>query len=344
MSNEIKKTYIFHVHGMHCAACEHLIEEALTEIPEVSDVQVSLSKQSVQVTSTFEGISPAEVAEVLTKPVASYGYTVSVERNVSENKWSDFKSAVPVALAFIIAFVLLQKTGIMNLIGQGTVSYGTAFVVGIVASLSTCMAVVGGLVLSMSATFAKEKSTLVPQTLFHVGRIISFFFLGGVIGALGTVFTLSTTMTFILFMLIGVVMLFLGINLLDVFHGSRAFQIKMPRFLTKHALSVSKFNHTATPLLVGVTTFFLPCGFTQSMQLYTLSTGGFMEGGLTMLAFALGTFPMLALLSVTSFSIQKSSFAGIFFKSAGLIVIAFALMNIINSFALIGIISPVFTF
>lgn len=340
----MQKTYTFYVTGMHCAACEHLIEESLVEVPEVIDVQVSLKDQSVQVTGSFEGMNEVQISEVLTTSVAIHGYTISLERKESENKWLDFAIALPIALVFIIGFIFLQKTGIMNLIGQGTVSYGTAFVVGVVASLSTCMAVVGGLVLSMSATFAKEKSTFVPQTLFHVGRIISFFVLGGVIGALGTVFTLSTTMTFILFVLIGVVMLFLGINLLDVFYGSKTFQIRMPRFLTKHALSVSKFNHTATPLLVGVATFFLPCGFTQSMQLYTLSTGGFMEGGLTMLSFALGTFPILALLSVTSFSIQKSSFAGIFFKSAGLVVIAFAFMNIINSFALIGIISPVFTF
>lgn len=206
------------------------------------------------------------------------------------------------------------------------------------------MAVVGGLLLSMSATFAKEKSALLPQTLFHVGRIVSFFVLGGVIGTIGTAFTLSTVATFTLGMVIGLVMLMLGVNLLDVFHGAKKFQIGMPKFFGKHALGISKFNHTLTPLLVGIATFFLPCGFTQSMQLYTLSTGGFMAGGLTMLAFALGTFPVLALISVSSFSIQKSRYAGVFFKTAGLIVIMFALMNIINSLVVIGLLSPIFNF
>ncbi|MCR4285827.1 MAG: sulfite exporter TauE/SafE family protein, partial [Candidatus Kaiserbacteria bacterium] len=107
---------------------------------------------------------------------------------------------------------------------------------------------------------------------------------------------------------------------------------------------VSRFNHTLTPLLVGIATFFLPCGFTQSMQLYTLSTGSFLSGGLTMLAFALGTFPVLALISFSSFSIQNSSKSGIFFKSAGLIVIMFALLNLINSLVIIGLISPIFNF
>jgi hypothetical protein len=43
-------------------------------------------------------------------------------------------------------FLFLQKIGLVNLVGGGQVTYGTAFVIGIIASLSTCMAVVGGLV------------------------------------------------------------------------------------------------------------------------------------------------------------------------------------------------------
>jgi len=80
------------------------------------------------------------------------------------------------------------------------------------------------------------------------------------------------------------------------------------------------------------------------MQLYTLTTGGFLQGGLTMFAFAFGTLPILALISFSSFSIQKSSKAGVFFKTAGLIVIMFALFNLINSLVVIGIIPPVFNF
>ena len=118
----------------------------------------------------------------------------------------------------------------------------------------------------------------------------------------------------------------------------------MPRFLSRHAMEVSKLNHTLTPLLVGVVTFFLPCGFTQSMQIYALSTGSFTTGALTMLAFALGTLPVLGLLSFSSFSIGKSPKAGIFFKTAGLIVILFALFNLINALVVINILPPIFNF
>ena len=193
-----------------------------------------------------------------------------------------------------LVFVLLQKFGIVNLVSAGDVTYGTAFIVGIVASLSTCMAVVGGLVLSMSATFAREGDKVRPQILFHIGRIVSFFILGGVIGAVGSAFQLGATGTFVLGMIIGLVMLVLGINLLDVAHWTKRFQPSMPKFVSRRALRITEMNHTLTPALVGIATFFLPCGFTQSMQIYTLSTGSFLGGGLTMLTFALGTFPYCA--------------------------------------------------
>jgi sulfite exporter TauE/SafE len=229
-------------------------------------------------------------------------------------------------------------------VNTGTVSYGTAFVIGIIASLSTCMAVVGGLVLSMSATFAREGDRVKPQIIFHIGRLISFFVLGGVIGALGAAFTLNATATFALSLLIGLVMLVLGINLLDVFHWSKKLQPSMPKFLAKRAFSASKLNHSLTPFLVGIATFFLPCGFTQAMQIYTLGTGSFLNGALTMGSFALGTLPVLGLVSFSSFSIKNGKYAGVFFKTAGLIVILFALFNLMNSLVAIGLIQPVFSF
>lgn len=298
----------------------------------------------VEVTGDFGNKTPEQIAEEHTVPLKPHGYTVSVETQQYDVKWRDFKIAVPIALGFVLLFVALQKMGIINLVSAGNVTYGTAFVIGVIASLSTCMAVVGGLVLSISATFAKEGDKVRPQLMFHGGRIVSFFILGGMIGAIGSAFTLNTPATFILSLIIGIVMLILGINLLDTFNWAKKLQPSMPKFIAKHAHGVSKFNHTLTPLLVGIATFFLPCGFTQSMQLYTLTTGSFLQGGLTMLAFALGTLPVLTLISFSSFSIQKSSKAGVFFKTAGLIVIMFALFNLINSLVVIGVIPPIFNF
>jgi len=344
MTNLNNLTYIFHIHGMHCKACSLVIEQELSDLSYVESVRVDGHKHTVTVTGDFENVPPEELAKDFSTLLSPKGYTFGLEKKEVVQDWSDFRVAIPTALGFVVLFVLLQKMGIVNLVNATKVTYGTAFVIGIIASLSTCMAVVGGLVLSMSATFAKEGDKVGPQILFHIGRIITFFILGGVIGVIGSAFTLSIGASFVLGLIIGVVMLILGVNLLDVFHFTKRFQPSMPKFISKHALGVSKWNHILTPFLVGIVTFFLPCGFTQSMQIYTLSTGGFFAGGLTMLAFAIGTLPVLALISFSSFSIKNSSKSGVFFKTAGLIVIMFALFNLINSFVIIGFIPPVFSF
>lgn len=338
------KKYIFHVHGMHCNSCVLVTESELGDLPNITSVKSSLKNHSVEITGNFGDKNPEQIAAELTIPLKPHGYTISLEKQVRETRWSDFKIAIPIALGFAVLFVALQKLNIVNLVNASNVTYGTAFAIGIIASLSTCMAVVGGLVLSMSATFAKEGDKTKPQLLFHSGRILSFFFLGGVIGAIGSAFTLNTSSTFVLNLIIGLVMLVLGVNLLDIFPWAKRLQPAMPKFIAKYAHGISKFNHTLTPPLVGAATFFLPCGFTQSMQLYTLTTGSFLKGGFTMLAFALGTLPVLALVSFSSFSIKNSHRSGIFFKSAGLVVVMFAIFNLINSLVVIGIIPPIFNF
>ncbi len=344
MDNQTQKNYIFYVNGMHCKACVILTESELLEMPEVEKAKTNLQTRTVEVTGNFGNKSRQEIAQELSQRLIKYGYTLSVEVEAQATNWADFKIAVPAALGFLVLFILLQKAGLTNFIGSGKVSFGTAFIIGIVASLSTCMAVVGGLVLSMSATFAREGDKIKPQVLFHLGRLAAFFILGGFIGALGSNFQLNAQATFILSLVIGVVLLILGINLLDVFPWAKKLQPTLPNFIGKRAHSVKNLNHELMPLLVGTATFFLPCGFTQSMQIYALTTGNFITGAMIMLVFALGTLPVLSLLSFSSLGIQKKAQSGIFFKAAGLVVIFFAIFNIINSLAAAGIISPVFSF
>ncbi len=329
---------------MHCKACILLTEMEAQELPYITRAKSDLKHHTIEVEGDFSRMSSEAVAAALTSVLETHGYTVSVEKRTQPKRWSEFGVAIPIAVAFAVLFVLLQKLGIVNLVQGGRVTYGTAFVIGIIASLSTCMAVVGGLVLSMSATFAKEGDKVRPQIMFHAGRLISFFVLGGVIGAIGSAFALNVSATFVLSLIIAVVMLVLGINLLEVFPWAKKLQPSMPKFLARHAYGASKLNHTVTPFLVGIATFFLPCGFTQSMQIYTLSTGSFLHGALTMGTFALGTLPVLALVSFSSLSIQNSAYSGVFFKTAGLIVILFALFNLMNALVVIGLIQPLFSF
>lgn len=328
---------------MHCRSCSVLIEETFKELSQVESVDVSLSGKQVTVIGDFVG-SPEEIAESLTELVYSHGYTISVEKNEHVAGWGDFAYALPIAVALIVAFILLQKAGLTSLITSSNVSYGTAFVIGLIASVSSCLAIVGGLVLSLSASSAKEGGTWRTQSLFHIGRLAGFFILGGVIGVIGSSFHLGLTANIVLGGIVALVMLILGINLLDVFHFTKRLQVTLPTQFSKHIVQGSKRDHYLAPMLIGIGTFFLPCGFTQSMQLYALSTGNFMQGALTMFVFALGTFPMLALLSFGSLNIAHKPWKGIFFKTSGIIVIALALLNLSNVLATSGIINPIFNF
>lgn len=338
------QTYTFHVNGMHCNSCVILTESELKEVKGVSKAKTSLKEKHVEVTGDFGDKSQEQVMNELSEVLKPHGYSLSLEKETKTVRWSEFAYALPIALLFIAIFILLQKLGIVNLVHTADVTYGTAFIVGLIASVSTCMAVVGGIVLSLSASYAKEGDKVRPQAMFHVGRLVSFFILGGLIGVLGSVFQLGATGMLVLGLVVAIVLLILGINLLDIFPWVKRLQLTMPKSLGSRVHGLKNANHVLTPLVVGIVTFFLPCGFTQSMQIYTLTTGSFLKGGLTMFAFALGTLPVLALLSFSSLGIHKKAQSGIFFKTAGLIVIFFAIFNLINTLAGAGIIDPVFSF
>jgi sulfite exporter TauE/SafE len=61
-----------------------------------------------------------------------------------------------------------------------------------------------------------------------------------------------------------------------------------------------------------------------------------------MFTFALGTLPMLSLLSFGSASFAHSKHASLFFKSAGIVVIGLGLFALLSSLASLGIINPLF--
>ncbi len=340
----MSQTHTFYLQGMHCKACELLTKQTLEEQAHISCANCSLVTGSLEVVGEFGEKSSQEIAEELTKTLEKHGYAVALEKSVRTPAWREFFLAVPLALGLLLIFALLQMLGIVNLVNTSHVTYGTAFVIGVIASLSSCMAVVGGLVLSLSATFVQHGASWKPHALFHGGRLVTFFALGGLIGALGSLWRLGMMGTLVLGLIVAGVMLLLGLQLLDIFSFTKKLSLTMPKALSQKALRLTKFNSTFTPLLAGLVTFILPCGFTQSMQVYTLSTGSFLAGGFTMLAFALGTFPVLALMSFGAFRFQGHPQAGVFFKTAGLLVVAFALFNGLNSLVAAGILQPFLSF
>jgi sulfite exporter TauE/SafE/copper chaperone CopZ len=337
------KKYTFHVKGTHCASCKILIEDILGEQDFIENVQVDLKKETVAIetnSDTNSEMSAEEIANTLTGLVKKNGYTLSVEKSVGGVGGNDLIwQAIPIGLGFLALFFFVQKSGILNIGIGGGATPTTSFIIGLIASVSSCLAVVGGLVLSLSAKISEDNvSDTRTFILFHTGRIVSFALLGGVLGLVGNAIGINFTFTAILGLLASLVMLMLGLNLVGVFAKNK---LTLPSGIFNFFRKIE--HKTFTPLLVGFGTFFLPCGFTQSMQIAALSSGSFISGTLIMFAFALGTLPMLALLSFGSASFAHSKHAPLFFKSAGVVVIGLGLFAFLAGLAGLGIIDPLFS-
>jgi sulfite exporter TauE/SafE len=248
----------------------------------------------------------------------------------------------------LVLFLVLKGTGIMNASfspANNPSSLLIVLMVGLLAGVSTCMALVGGLVLGMAAKHAQahpEASAVQkfrPHIFFNIGRIGGYAVLGGMVGFAGQAFQLSGTLLGALTIGVGLVMLLLGVQLTQLSPRLSRFTIALPASFSK-MLGVKpqhnkEYSHR-NAMTVGVMTFFLPCGFTQAMQLYAMSTGSFWSGAMIMGAFAVGTAPgLLGLGGLTS--VLKGLMAQRFFKLAGLAVVGLAFFNISNGLNLTGL-------
>jgi len=202
------------------------------------------------------------------------------------------------------------------------------------------MAVTGGLLVAVAARYGEAHAhltgaqRLTPHLYFNAGRIVSYTLLGGAVGALGSTLTLSPRANGILIVAASAVMILLGLQMLKL--GPSFLRLPaMPKAFAHriHALAERETNSAA--ILLGAATFFLPCGFTQALQIYVLAKGSALAGALTTLAFALGTLPALLSLSAIS-SLAKGVFQRRFLRFAGAAVILLGIVNIQYGFVLGG--------
>lgn len=339
-NQEQTKKYTLHVSGTHCPSCKILLEDILDEQEFIQTVHVNLKKEIVEIETTGNN-SVEELINILNSKIKANGYVLSSEKIITQKKSDDsIWMAIPIGIAFLALFFLLQKSGILNLgIGDGTTPI-TSFIIGIIASLSSCLAIVGGLILSLSAKVSQDEGTKSSKKsifLFHGGRLFGFAILGGVLGLIGKALGINFLFSAILGLVASAVMITLGLNLLGVFKKNK---ITLPSNIFSF---FRKAEHAIwAPLLIGIGTFFLPCGFTQSMQISALSSGSFAGGMLIMFSFALGTLPVLGLLSFGSVSFAHSKHAPLFFKTAGVVVVGLGTFALLSGLAGVGIINPLF--
>lgn len=330
------------IKGMHCKSCTIIVADELNKIDGVKQASASLRTNTATIRFTREP-SDAEIE----RAIDAAGYIVGFEKKKIFSR--DKSVYVQFIYSFVIIFVVLSLIKLLgfsgiSLSGLGDDKAVTALIIGLTAGFSTCMALVGGLVLGLSARYAEKHQTATsaerfrPHLFFNLGRITSFFVLGGVIGLLGSLFELDSSATGLLTIAIGIVMIVIGLQLTELFPKLSSKNFTLPAGIAK-LIGLNKhrekeYSHKNAFILGGLT-FFLPCGFTQAMQLVAIASGDFLIGAVVMGLFAIGTAP--GLLSVGGLvSVIKGSFAKKFFRFAGVLVVLLALYNITNGFNLMG--------
>lgn len=262
-----------------------------------------------------------------------------------KNDLFDYLQIGATFFGIVVIYLMIKSSGWAGAdIGSyDSASYGLVFVMGLVAAVSSCMAITGGLLISVSSEWAKNHPEMTgwqkfrPLLHFNIGRLFFYGLLGGLVGWIGSALKLSSGTSATVTLIAGLVMLFLGLHLLQLI-PSRASRLipKMPQAFARRIRDFEKHEHPMAPFLLGGATFFLPCGFTQALQLYALSTGSFKTGALTLFVFALGTLPaLLSFSALTSF--MRGTFKKYFLRVAGALVILIALLNIKAGVVLSGL-------
>ena len=337
----------YYVQGMYCASCELMIERKLLEQKGVVAVDASVTRGEVRV--ECEGDKPN--VKDLNRLFKEEGYTFSeqplAERASDSLSIQKILGVGSVSLLLIAALYTVNRTGLSGLtVVDSSSSLPLFFVFGLLAGLSSCAALVGGIVLSMtkqwSGLYSNKESfwvRLQPNLLFNLGRLLSYAVFGAALGMIGGVFRVSATFSSALVLLVSIAMIILALQMLGVRTPAR-FQPTMPRSILRYVADESNFKGRFLPFLMGAFTFFLPCGFTLTTQGLAVASGRPIQGALVMFFFALGTTPSLLTIGIASMELSKRpNLSQLLSRVAGILVLFFALSNINAQFNALGLTS-----
>lgn len=304
-----KTTY--QVDGIHCASCEILIEEKLEKEEGIKKIDVDLAKKQVEIQSDWE-IDIKKLNDLFKKSGYKFRELGESLEKEKENKWW-WAPAVGVVLVFLI----LNKLGLgsfLNINSQSSLI--TFFILGIIAGISTCGALLSGIIISY-------RGKTLPLL---IGRVVGYTILGAILGTIGQKIAVTGLMN-VLIVVISVIMAVVGLQMLGI-KWAQKIKINLPKVFTKKIIS------DKLPIIIGLLTVFLPCGFTLLTESVAVLSGNWVSGMLIMLVFVLGTCVPLFIIGLSSEKLMKSQ------KTMGLLILFFVLYNLNFQY---GIIQRIFS-
>ena len=307
------QTKTIRIGGMTCINCQNRIEKKLKNLAGVEDAAVDYSAGSAKITYDDTAVSFASIKSA----IESLGYTTPEEGHVE-------RTALKIAGVLVIILALASLLRVFSTssiaasfpLAEEGMGYGMLLVIGLLTSVH-CIAMCGGINLSQSLAKTEDSyspsetdgnppdsqtnlpiphspflitNSLLPGVLYNAGRLVSYTAVGFAVGALGSVITVSDLFRNIVLLLAGLFMVIMGLNMLGLFPFLRRLTPKLPQFLTK---KIDAQKTGRGPFVIGILNGFMPCGPLQAMQLYALSTGSPIKGGISMFLFCIGTIPLM---------------------------------------------------
>jgi sulfite exporter TauE/SafE len=176
---------------------------------------------------------------------------------------------------------------------------GSAFVMGLAGSLH-CIGMCGPLALSLPVSHNNKLSRISGGLIYNTGRIFSYSSLGLLFGLFGNLI-ISTKWQNGLSITLGIVVLIYLLFPKKYFlrrspsgHFSTATVLSKPFMLLRQQLGkLFQSKKISSLFFIGVLNGFLPCGLVYLALTSSIISASPVNGGIFMLFFGLGTFPMM---------------------------------------------------
>lgn len=323
----------FAVEGMTCAGCEQRIESKLRSESGIITVRAKFSTSVVKVSFYADVISERTIHKL----IESTGYRVNPDATRrTQQEGSELQHrlmrAVLTMVVLVVGYQVAAQLGFTDFLvefpqAQVGMSLGTLLIIGLLTSVH-CVAMCGGINLTQSIqTSTKSSSPFISGFYYNAGRIASYTLIGGVVGGLGSVVTLSGPFEGAIALGASVFMMIMGITMLNLFPGLRRLVPRMPRFIATR-VGHAKLHLRHRPFVIGMLNGLMPCGPLQAMQLYALSTGNAADGALAMFAFSLGTVPlMLGFSAISSMLSHRFTTRMLEFSAVLVLVLGFGMFQ-----------------
>lgn len=283
------------IQWMHCKSCELLIEQQCEQCNCSLD---TISFKSKQITISYK--SEDDLTQ-FTQAVNKLWYHVG-ESSSHDTSWLSRWQKLLIIAWVMLLFVLFGRSDFVYKLmpNYDALTWSIALLVWLIASVSTCLAVTWWIVIGYTET-VEDNNPWTTQLKFHLWRIVAFVIWGFLLWLLWNQFTQSLWFTIIINVLVGGMLIVLWLQILWILWPGW-FAIRRPRRISSNIL---KLKNPAYAPRVWAATFFLPCGFTQAMQLFALQSWSPMQWALIMGMFALWTLPVLLTVWMTTSHIKK---------------------------------------